>query len=110
MNIETKNWSAQDDRMPGVNTFKVTGIASLPYRLQGELVRNPSPSAGNHLSLDLIVDTRKNPITNPVVRDETTMIDTPVSYTQASGADITGVSIFYKGALLVDIDNVQITH
>ncbi|KFE55440.1 hypothetical protein [Pseudomonas syringae] len=110
MSIQTKDWYAQDDKMPGVNTFKVTGIVSLPYRLQAVLVRSASPGAGNQLSLDLMVESRKNAITNPVERDESAILETPVSYTQPSGADITGVSIFYKGALLVNIDNVQITH
>ncbi len=36
------------------------------------------------------------------------MFDTPVSYTQPSGATIAGVSIFYKGELLTNIDDVQI--
>lgn len=110
MNIETKDWSAQDDKMPNVNTFKVNGIVSLPYRLQAVLVRSASPAAFNHLNLDLMIESRKDNITLPVVIDKSKMFDTPVRYVQPSGADITGVSIFYRGELLINIDNVQITH
>ncbi len=35
------------------------------------------------------------------------MFDTPVSYTQPSGATVAGVSIFYKCAQLTNIDDVQ---
>ncbi|MCI8208861.1 hypothetical protein AUC61_04865 [Pseudomonas sp. S25] len=110
MGIQHKDWHAQDDKMPGVNTLKVSGIVSLPYRLKAVLVRSASPVAGNHLGLDLMVETRNDNITLPVERDESALFDTPVNYTQPSGATITGVSIFYKGALLVNIDEVQITH
>ncbi|MCD5986833.1 hypothetical protein KDX30_02840 [Pseudomonas sp. CDFA 553] len=110
MSIQNRDWHAQDDKMPGVNTLKVSGIVSLPYHLQAVLVRSESPAAGNHLGLDLMVESRKDEITLPVERDETELFDRPVRYTQSSGASITGVSIFYKGKLLASIDDVQVTH
>lgn len=103
MTIENKDWYAQDDKMPGVNTLRVSGIVTVPdYTAVPVLTKSSRPTAFNHLSLDLRIE--RHGIGAQVVNDQ------KVVYTQPSGADVASVSIYYNGELLTDINNVIITH
>lgn len=103
MSIQNKDWYAQDDKMPGVNTLKVSGIVTAPNSATTvALVRSAVPATFNHLCLDLKLENQG--IGAQVLTDK------KVTYTQPSGASITGVSIFYNGELLASISDVQITH
>ncbi|MCD5983165.1 MULTISPECIES: hypothetical protein [Pseudomonas] len=103
MTIENKNWKARDDRMPGVNTLKISGTVTVPTsNTTAVLVPNGRPRALSHLSLDLILETQGV--------DLQVLTEKEVVYTQRSGADITSVSIYYNNELLASIDGVEVTH
>lgn len=103
MSIESKNWIARDDRMPGVNTLKVSGTVivntsdTVPV-----LTRSDRPAILSHLILELTLQ-------QPGIGAQV-MTEKPVVYTQLSGASITSASIYYNGELLASIDNVETTH
>jgi hypothetical protein len=103
MTIDNKNWQARDDRMPGVNTLKVSGTVTAPAsNATPVLVVSDKQGAFSHLSLDLKFEAEG--------MGAQVLTEKQVTYTQPSGADITGVSIYYKDELLASIKSVEITH
>ena len=98
MTIESKNWQARDSR---VSTLQVFGTVTVPQTNSFPvLVKSARPAAFNHLSLDLMVETQGIGLQ--------VLTEKAVAYTQPSGADITGISIYYKDELLASIDTVEV--
>lgn len=103
MSIQNKDWYAQDDKMPGVNTFRVSGTVTVPNSAtQAILVPSTNHGAKNYLILDLKLE--ENGIGAQVLTER------KVTYTQPSGAAINGVTVYHNGVELVVIKDVQITH
>lgn len=103
MSIQSKNWIARDDRMPGVNTLKVSGTVTVSTSdTIPVLVRSTKPAVFTHLVLELKLESQGI--------GAQVMTDKQVVYAQASGATFTSVSIYYKDDLLTTIDDVEITH
>ncbi|MDU8428559.1 hypothetical protein RYA99_09210 [Pseudomonas syringae pv. actinidifoliorum] len=103
MTIENKNWQARDDRMPGVNTLKVSGtVTATQANAIPVLTRSTKPAALSHLRLDLTFEVQG--------MGAQVLTEKEVAYAQPSGADITGVSVYYKDELLASISAVEVTH
>ncbi|KQB52581.1 hypothetical protein AQS70_13850 [Pseudomonas endophytica] len=104
MNIDTKNWKAQINRMPGDHFFRVDGCVTVRHSaILVSLERSPIQDKSFDLRLDLKV-------TVPADIGLNVLVDKPVTYRVAGDANVTGVSIFYEGKLLHHIDDVLITH
>ncbi|MBP0939864.1 hypothetical protein V2K62_14285 [Pseudomonas alliivorans] len=103
MTTDNKEWRARDDRMPGVNTFTVTGIVSTRASNDiPQLTLSSKPSTKGQLNLDL---TYSNEGIGLQVIGEAR-----VTYTQPSDATITAVKIYQNDQLLACIDSVEVTH
>ncbi|MBD8569968.1 MULTISPECIES: hypothetical protein [Pseudomonas syringae group] len=103
MTIDNKNWRARDDRMPGVNTFTVTGI--VPTSASNDiptLALSGKPSAAGQLNLELSYS--KEGFGLQVLGEAR------VTYAQPSDATITTVHVYQNDQLLVCIDDVEVTH
>lgn len=104
MNIKTKNWKAQINRMPNDQFFRVDGTVSVPHSaILASLELSPIQDKSFDLRLDL-------ELTVPADIGLNVLVDKPVTYRVAGDKNVTGVSIFYDGKLLHHIDEVLITH
>ncbi|WP_122580294.1 hypothetical protein [Pseudomonas viridiflava] len=103
MTIDNKNWRARDDRMPGSNTFTVTGV--VPTGASNDiptLALSGKPSAAGQLNLELSYS--EEGIGLQVLGEA------QVTYAQPSVATITSVRVYHNDQLLVCIDDVEVTH
>ncbi len=104
MNIETKNWKAQINRMPHNYFFQVEGVVTVPHSaILLSLEVSPIQDKSYNLRLDL-----KLTIPQDIGMDVLT--DKSVTYKVAGESNVTGVSIFYEGKRLHHIDEIVITH
>ena len=101
MSIQTKNWTAQINRMPGATYFRVSGTVTvtdsgiMPKLVPSQVQDTP------FLPLELILEDQKGIL--PVLTDRV------VEYKVPGIHAVTSVGIFYNGELLYHIDKVIIT-
>ncbi|MHC8303430.1 hypothetical protein [Pseudomonas sp. PB3P13] len=104
MSIQTKNWAAQINRMPGDAFFRTTGTVTVAHTgITPTLVFCPLQDKSFDLRLELKLVTSSE-VALQVVTDK------PVEYKVAGDLTVTGVSIFCEGELVHHIDKVDITH
>lgn len=104
MSIKTKDWTAQIDRMPGSQCFRVYGTVTVADpRVIPKLELSDIQDKSFDLRLNLVLATPKD-ITLQVVTDKF------IEYKTMGDSNVTGVSIFHEGKLLHHIDEVLITH
>ncbi|WP_019412193.1 hypothetical protein [Pseudomonas psychrophila] len=104
MNIETKNWKAQINRMPHDYFFQVEGVVTVPH---SAVLLSLEVSPVQDKSYDLRLDLK---FTVPQDIGLDVLTDKSVTYKVAGESNVTGVSIFYEGTLLHHIDEMVITH
>ncbi|AWY42083.1 hypothetical protein DKY63_20100 [Pseudomonas putida] len=103
MSIETKDWTAQIDRMPGNQSFRVHGTVTVAHtgvapRLEHMKLQDKS----FNIRLELKLET-SNEASLQVVTEK------PVEFKVMGNSNVTGVSIYHEGKLLHKIDNIMIT-
>ena len=104
MTIETKNWVAQIDRMPGAPSFRAYGTVTVAHTgITPKLKMTALQDKSFDLRLELTLE-KSNDISLQVLTDKV------VEYKSLGNSNVTGVSIFYEGKLLHHIDKVLITH
>ena len=104
MSIKTKDWTAQIDRMPGNQSFRVCGTVTVADPLViPKLELSDIQDKSFNLRLNLLLATPQD-IALQVVTDKF------IEYKTVGDSNVTGVSIFYEGKLLHHIDEVLITH
>jgi hypothetical protein len=104
MNIKTKYWTAQIDRMPGANSFRAYGTVTVAHTgITPRLELSAIQDKPYDLSLDLKFETSNQPALQVVT-------DKFVEYKVQGDSYVTGVSIFHEGTLIHHIDEVLITH
>ncbi|WP_433737895.1 hypothetical protein [Pseudomonas putida] len=104
MNIKTKDWTAQIDRMPGNQSFRVYGIVTVAHSgVIPKLEYMKLQDKSFNIRLELKLETSKE-ISLPVATEKA------VEYIVMGDSNVTGVSIFYKGELLHRIGDIMITH
>ena len=102
MSIQTKDWTAQIDRMPGAASFRVFGTVTVansgitPKLVLSQVQDTP------FLPLELVLE-RTADISLPVLTDKI------VEYKVLGNHAPTSVGVFYNGGLLHHIDKVLIT-
>jgi hypothetical protein len=104
MDIKTKDWTAQIDRMPGNASFRVYGTVTVPHsgvtpKLEYMKLQDKSFNVRLELKLDISDE--------PSLQVESEKF---VEYKVMGDANVPSVSIFYNGELLHRIDKVMITH
>ncbi|MEB0206812.1 hypothetical protein [Pseudomonas sp. CCC3.1] len=104
MNIETKNWKAQINRMPHDNFFRVDGVVTVPH---SAILLSLEVSQIQDKSFDLRLDLK---LTVPQDIGLDVLTDKSVAYKVSGASNVTGVSIFFEGKLLHHIDEILITH
>jgi len=104
MNIKSKNWTAQIDRMPPSPSFRTYGTVTVPHPgitpvLERDLMQDKS------FGLRLILSFKTtDTITAQVETDKF------VEYKEQGPSNVTGVSIYFEGELVHHINDVLITH
>lgn len=104
MNIETKNWKAQINRMPHDEFFRVEGVVTVPH---SAILLSLEFSPIQDKSFDLRLNLK---LTVPQDVGLDVLTDKSVTYKVAGESNVTGVSIFYNGELLHHIDEILMTH
>ncbi|PYY68407.1 hypothetical protein CRX42_21925 [Pseudomonas jessenii] len=95
-------WTAQNDRMPGAASLRVSGNVTVTNSAHTPtLVRSEIQDKSCDLRLDLQIDTSGTGLT--------VLTEKPVKYKSAGVSSVTSVSIFHEGKLLAHINNVLIT-
>ena len=103
MNIKTKDWTAQINRMPGAAYFRTFGTVTVAHTgITPKLVLSALQDKSFDLRLELQLE-KSNDMSLQVVTDKF------VEYKKMGNSNVTGVSIFYEGKLLHHIDKVLIT-
>ena len=104
MSIQTKNWAAHINRMPGDAFFRTTGIVTVAHAgITPTLVFCPLQDKSFDLRLELKLETSSE-VALQVVTDK------PVEYKVSGNSSVTGVSIFFEGKLVHHIDKIDITN
>ncbi|MGJ7513204.1 hypothetical protein ACSFE6_02550 [Pseudomonas baetica] len=104
MSIKTKDWTAQIDRMPGNQSFRVYGTVTVADpSVIPKLEFSPMQDKSFNLRLNLVL-AKPQDIALQVVTDKV------VEYKVMGDSNVTGVSIFHEGKLLHHIDEILITH
>ncbi|WP_346266450.1 hypothetical protein [Pseudomonas sp. WS 5071] len=103
MIVETKDWKARINRMPGDNFFRVEGVVTVPHsavipKLVIAPVQDKSFDLRMELTLDVPLDIALNVLT-----------DKKVTYKVSGNPNVTGVSIFFEGDRVHHIDEIYIT-
>ena len=103
MIVETKDWKAQINRMPGDNFFHVEGVVTVPHSaVIPKLVIAPVHDKSFDLRMELILDVPLDIALN-------VLTDKKVTYKVSGIAIVTGVSIFFEGDRVHHIDEIYIT-
>ena len=101
MKIESKDWTACDDRTPDVNTLTVSGTVTVNAGdITPVLVPVTVLAAGAHLALELQLQ-REGTGTQALAEKQ-------VTYTQPSDPAVVAVQIYYQGKLLTSIQNIKV--
>lgn len=101
--INTKNWTAQIDRMPGAASFRTFGTVTVPHAgVIPTLKRSEQQDKSLNLNLDLCLKDSGG-ISLQVVTDK------DVEYKELDASNVTGVNIYFNGELLQHIDKILIT-
>ncbi|VVQ10184.1 hypothetical protein PS918_05183 [Pseudomonas fluorescens] len=104
MTIETKDWTAQIDRMPGAASFRTFGTVTVAHEgITPTLTLSAIQDKSFNLRLELKLET-SDKVALQVVTDKF------VEYKTLGDSNVTSVSIFFEGKLLHHIDDVLITH
>ncbi|CAM3638801.1 hypothetical protein CCOS865_00166 [Pseudomonas reidholzensis] len=105
MTIETKGWTAQNDKLPGSPTFRVQGTVTVAHGgLQPVLQVRAMQDKSMALALELTLENLGGMHTQAVC-------DKPVSFVLAGGHDgIPKVDIFHEGGLIARITQINVTH
>lgn len=103
MSIETKDWTAQIDRMPGNPSFRVYGTVAVAHAgVTPKLEYMKLQDKSFNIRLELKLET-SNEASLQVVTEKF------VEYKVLGNSNVTGVSIFHEGKLLHHIDDIMIT-
>ncbi|KAB0497843.1 hypothetical protein [Pseudomonas vancouverensis] len=103
MNIETKDWTAQINRMPGDTFFRVQGTVTVDHPgLKPRLIFSPLQDKSFDLRLILIIEE----CLGIYWKDKT---DKPVEYKITGDSNVSGISIFFDDKLVHHIDEILIT-
>lgn len=104
MIVETKDWKAQINRMPGDKFFRVEGVVTVPHSaVIPKLVIAQAQDKSFNLRLELILDVPLDIALN-------VLTDKKVTYKVPGDSNVTGVSILFDGDVLHHIDDVCITN
>ncbi|MBK5548939.1 MULTISPECIES: hypothetical protein [unclassified Pseudomonas] len=104
MTIQTSDWVAQIDRMPGNPSFRTYGTVRVAHPgITPTLLKSKKQDKSSDLRLELKLENSGGIF----IQVET---DKPVTYTEPGASQVTGVSIFFEGKLLHRIDNVLTTN
>jgi hypothetical protein len=104
MAIKTKDWTAQIDRMPGAASFRTYGTVTVAHPgIIPKLEMTPVQDKSFDLRLELKLENSGE--IAPQVETEKF-----VEYKVLGSSNVSGVSIFYEGELLLHIDEVLITN
>ncbi|MCE1116666.1 MULTISPECIES: hypothetical protein [Pseudomonas] len=105
MYIETKNWTAQNDKMPGNARFRVCGTVTVGHPgFNAELSIRASQDKSFALALDLNV-TKAEGFFTQVVTDKAVSFELPGDH-----GHIPKVDIFHDGKLITSITDIVETH
>jgi hypothetical protein len=100
MNIETKDWVALKDHMPGAPSFRTYGTVTVAHPgITAKLEFSPLQDKTTNLRLNLVLE-RSDGIYPQVETDKF------VEYKSLGTSQVTGVSIFYEGQLVHHISQV----
>lgn len=103
MSIQSKNWKAQINRMPGDKFFRTTGTVTVANPgVTPKLVFSALQDKSFDLRLELVLETGDG-IALQVLTDK------QVEYKVAGDSYTTGVSIFFEGELIHHIKTIDIT-
>lgn len=103
MKIESKNWTARTDRIPGGTTLTISGTVLVnASNVTPVLVPVTVAAHRAHLTLDLQL--QSDGIGAQVLTEK------QVTYTQPSNAAVLAVKIYHEGELLTSIDDIEVTH
>ncbi|SEM61395.1 hypothetical protein SAMN04487857_103208 [Pseudomonas sp. ok272] len=104
MTIESKNWFAQINRMPGDLFFRAEGTITVATPgVTPVLVVSPQQDKSFNLRLELELHTSEG-VHLQVLTDKV------ATYKSLGASNVTGVDIFYKGEHVHSIKDVMITH
>ncbi|TFF43229.1 hypothetical protein [Pseudomonas sp. RIT623] len=105
MYIETKNWTAQNDKMPGNARFVVSGTVTVGHPgINAELSVRARQDKSLALALDLNVSKADGFFTQ-VVTDKTVSLELSGDH-----GNIPKVDIFHDGKLITSITEITETH
>ncbi|WP_460119586.1 hypothetical protein [Pseudomonas sp. S2_C03] len=100
MFIETKNWTAQISQLPDSEFFRTDGTVIVPHAgVTPRLVMTPIQDKSFNLRLELKLDVIDEPAAQ--IR-----VEKSVEYVASGKSNVTGVDIFFEGALLHHIDTI----
>ncbi|MBC3373066.1 hypothetical protein HU762_03845 [Pseudomonas sp. SWRI92] len=101
--INTKNWTAQIDRMPGAASFRTCGTVTVPHAgVIPTLKRSEQQDKSFNLNLDLSLE-GSGETSLQVVTDK------HVEYKELGASNVTGVNIYFDNVLVKHIDKILIT-
>ncbi|WHS60328.1 hypothetical protein [Pseudomonas sp. G2-4] len=104
MAINTKDWTAQIDRMPGAASFRVYGTVEVSNSgIIPKLVLSETQDKSFDLRLELQLE-QSDEVALQVITHK------HVEYKVLGDSSVTGVSIFFNDELVHHIDDVMITH
>ncbi|CAH0127941.1 hypothetical protein [Pseudomonas brassicacearum] len=104
MQISTKNWTAQIDRMPGAASFRTFGTVTVANSgVTPILVRSDKQDKSFDLRLDLKLQDSDG-VSLQVLTDKF------VEYKELGDSHVSSVSIYFEDQLLHTINEVKITH
>lgn len=104
MTINTKDWTAQIDRMPGAASFRAYGTVEVSNGgITPKLVLSKKQDKSFDLRLDLVLEQSEEVSLQVITHKH-------VEYKVLGDSNVTGVSIFFEDELVHHIDEVIITH
>ncbi|MVV51526.1 hypothetical protein EJA72_25260 [Pseudomonas sp. PB120] len=104
MSIQTKDWTAQINRMPGSLWFRTTGTVTVAHTgITPKLVMSALQDKSFDLRLELKLE-QSDDIALQVVTDKV------VEYKALGNSNVTGVSIFFEGEQIHHIRDIMITN
>lgn len=104
MNVATKGWTAQIDRMPGNPSFRTFGTVTVHNSgITPRLIKSDLQDKSFNLRLDLVLEHANEPALQVLTEHH-------VEYKVLGDSNVTGVSIFYEDKLLTHISDILITH
>ena len=98
MNIATKGWTAQIDRMPGNPSFRTFGTVTVHNSgITPRLIKSDLQDKSFNLRLELVLEKADG-------MSLQALTDKYVEYKTLGNSNVTGVSIFFEGKLLQHVN------